>query len=200
MAANDYVLYTVDTETTNLSPIIGDVIELSLIRSTDDLQKTWCLKPLNVEGIDTDALRVNGHKIEDLKWETKYGRETYLDPNKVIVEIENWVALDDVPSAQRVLVGANTGFDKAFLDQLWIKCNSADSFPFGRRYLDIQQIEFFLNLCDGNMLDSYSLSSLVKKYGLKNVKAHTAAADTAVTKDVLDKQVSYFKKALAKQQ
>jgi len=199
MTANDYVLYTTDTETTSLNPITGDVIELSLIRSTDNVQKTWCLKPLNIDGIDLNALRINGHKLEDLKWETKYGRDTYLDPNKVIVEVENWVAEDNVPATQRVLVGANVAFDKAFLDQLWLKCGSADSFPFGRRCLDIQAIEFFMNLCDGNMLDSYSLASLVKKYSLKNSKAHTAAADTAVTKEVLDKQILFFKKVLAKQ-
>ena len=193
----NYILYICDTETTGLDPIKNDVIELSLYRLSDDMQKTWCLKPINVDNIETAALRINGHKLEDITHQTKYGKDTYLDPNQIIVDIENWMADDNVPATQRVLVGANTGFDKAMLDQLWIKCNSPDTFPFGRRYLDIQQIEFFLNMCQDNMLESYSLSNIIKKYGIKNEKSHTAAADTLVAKLVLDKQVEYFKKALA---
>jgi DNA polymerase III epsilon subunit-like protein len=190
---NEYVMYVCDTETNGLDNIKHSIIELSLYRLSDDIQKTWSIKPFNPENTDPAALRINGHKIEDLRGDTKYGQDTYLDPNQVIIDVENWMAEDNVPAAQRVLVGANTGFDKAMLDQLWIKCNSPDSFPFGRRYLDIQQIEFFLNMCQNNMLDSYSLSSIIKKYGIANVKAHTAAADTVAAKQVLDKQISYFK-------
>ena len=87
----NYVIYVADVETTGLDSRIHDVIELSLNRLSDNVQKTWCLKPLNIPGIDPGALRVNGHKLEDLKHETKHGRETYLDPRKVIVEIENWM-------------------------------------------------------------------------------------------------------------
>lgn len=195
---NDYVLYIIDTETTGLSAIDNDVIELSLYRMSDDLQKTWCIKPSNPQNIEVAALRINKHKLEDITHRTKYGQDTYLDPNKIIVDIENFVADDNATAAQRVLVGANTGFDKGMIDQLWAKCNSSDSFPFGRRYLDIQQIEFFLNMCQNDMLESYSLSNIIKKYGLKNEKSHTAAADTIVTKDVLKKQIEFFKKVLAK--
>jgi DNA polymerase III epsilon subunit-like protein len=195
---NNYSLFLADCETTGLDAIKNDVIELSLYRLSDNTQKTWCIKPINLNNIDQDALRINHHKLEDITHQTAYGRETYLDPNKVIVEIENWVADDNVPTTNRVLVGANTGFDKGFLDQLWTKCNSSDTLPFGRRYLDVQQIEFFLNLCQDNMLDSYSLSSLVKKYGLTNTKSHTAAADTVVTKDVFLKQVAFFTALLKK--
>ena len=196
---NDYTLFHCDIESTGLSPYTYDIVELSLYRSSDDVQKTWCLKPFNLENIDTGALRINGHKLEDITHRTKYGVDTYLDPNKVIVEIENWVAEDNVPSANRVLCGANSGFDKGMLDQLWIKCNSPETFPFGRRYIDIQQIEFFLNMCQGEMLESYSLFSIAKKYGIKNEKSHTAASDTMAAKQVFDKQVEFFRKVLSKQ-
>lgn len=195
----NYVIYVVDVETTGLDDRVNDVIELSLHRITDDLQKTWCLKPLNEDKIDPDSLRINGHKLENLLHKTKEGRETYLDPNKVIVEIENWVMEDDVPNTQRVLAGQNVSFDKSYLEQLWIKCQSKDSFPFGRRTLDTMQIQFFLDMCRGEMLDSYSLSSLVKKYGVKNDKAHTAAADVKATKEVLMKQIEFFTKILNSQ-
>jgi len=157
------------------------------------------LQPTNLQTIDTGALRVNGHKIEDLRHETKFGKDTYKDPNKVIVEIENWISEDNVPAEKRILCGQNIGFDKNMLEQLWSKCNSKDTFPFGRRLLDTMQIEFFLDWCKGTMAEGYSLNNLVKKYGVKNEKAHTAEADVKATKEVFDKQVEYFKKVLSSQ-
>lgn len=192
----DYVIYVVDVETTGLDDRINDVIELSMHRLTDDVQRTWCVKPINPNNIDPDSLRINGHKLEDLLHQTKHGKDTYLDPTKVLVEVENWMMEDNVPNTQRVLAGQNSGFDRGFLEQQWIKCQSKDSFPFGRRFLDTMQIEFFMDLCRGTMSEGYSLNLLTKKYGLKNEKAHTAAADVKVTKEILLKQVEFFKKAL----
>jgi len=192
----EYVIYVADTETTGLDSHSHDVIELSLYRLNDNVQKTWWFKPINYETIDMGALRVNGHKIEDLKLETKVGRDLYVDPIKNIVDIENWIADDGVPAENRVLCGQNISFDKAMLEQLWLKCNSKDSFPFGRRTMDTMIIEFFLDWCKGSMADSYSLSALVKKYGIKNEKAHSSTADTKATKEVFEKQVENFKKIL----
>lgn len=192
----NYVIYVADVETTGLDDRLNDIIELSLHRLTDDVQKTWCIKPINSANIDPDSLRINGHKLEDLLHQTKEGRDRYQDPSKVIIEIENWIMEDNVPSTQRVLAGQNIGFDKGFLEQHWIKCQSKDSFPFGRRMIDTMGIEFFLDLCRGTMSEGYSLNNLTKKYGLKNEKAHTAAADVKVTKEVLLKQVELIKKAL----
>lgn len=192
----DYVLYVADVETTGLDFYKHDVIELSLYRLTDNVQLTWCLQPTNLSTIDTGALRVNHHKLEDLRHETKFGRDTYKDPSKVIVDIENWISEDGVPTEKRILVGQNVSFDKNMLEQLWSKCNSKDTFPFGRRILDTMQIEFFLDWCKGSMAEGYSLNNLVKKYGVKNEKAHTAEADVKATKEVFDKQVEFFKKVL----
>lgn len=193
----DYVIYVVDVETTGLDDRVNDVIELSIHRITDDVQKTWCLKPINPSAIDPDSLRINGHKLDDLLHKTKEGRERYLDPNKVVIEAENWIMEDGVPATQRILAGQNVAFDRSFLEQHWIKCQAKDSFPFGRRTLDTMQIEFFLDLCRGKMAEGYSLNLLTKKYGLKNEKAHTAAADVKVTKEVLIKQIEFFRKKLA---
>jgi len=192
----NYVIYFADTETTGLNPVKHDVIELSLIRSTDNVQKTWWFKPINYENIDLGALRVNGHKIEDLKLETPRGKNLYLDPLKNIIDIENWIAEDGVPNEQRVFCGHNANFDKNMLEQLWIKCDAKDSFPFGRRTLDTFQLEFFLDWCKESIAEGYSLSNLVKKYNVKNEKAHSAAADTKATKEVFEKQVEYFRKIL----
>ena len=158
----EYVLYVIDCETTGLSAFKHDVIELSICRLKDDVQKTWHIKPLNFENISADSLRINGHKLEDITHKTKYGRDTYKKAGSVIVEIENWLMEDSVPAESRVLVGQNVSFDKLMLEQLWEKCNSKDSFPFGRRFVDTMQIEFFTDWCKEQMSDSYSLSSLIK--------------------------------------
>lgn len=192
----EYVIYVADTETTGLDSHNNDIIELSLYRLKDDVQKTWWFRPINYNAIDPGALRVNGHKIEDLKLETKIGRDLYVDPIKNIIEIENWIAEDDVPAERRVLCGQNIPFDKAMLEQLWIKCDSKDSFPFGRRMIDTMQLEFFLDWCKGSMAEGYSLSNLTKKYGIKNEKAHSSSADTKATKEVFEKQVEFFKNIL----
>jgi DNA polymerase III epsilon subunit-like protein len=192
----DYAIYVADVETTGLDDRLNDVIELSLHRLSDDVQKTWCIKPINPNNIDPDSLRINGHKLEDLLHKTKEGRERYLDPTKVMIEVENWIMEDNSTTKQRVLVGQNIAFDRGFLEQYWIKCQSKDSFPFGYRTLDTIGIEFFFDMCREVMSEGYSLNSLTKKYGLKNEKAHSAAADVKVTKDIFLKQVETFKKAL----
>lgn len=193
----DYVIYVVDVETTGLDNRVNDVIELSLHRLTDDVQKTWCIKPFNPEAIDAESLRINGHKREDILHQTKEGKERYLDPIKVMVDIENWVMEDGVPTANRILAGQNVSFDANYLEQFWKKGQSQDSYPFSiKRTLDTMQIEFFLDLCKGEMSEGYSLKFLTKKYGLKNEKAHTAAADVKVTKDLLLKQIEFFREKL----
>lgn len=192
----DYVIYVTDIESTGLDDEKHDIIELSLLRLNDGEQKTWCLKPLSPETIDNDALRVNGHKREDLLHLTKEGKARYAEPSSVLVDIENWVIDDGYPHTNRVLVGQNVGFDRNFMIKLWKKCGAESSFPFGRRYMDTMQIEFFMDWCKGKMDEAYNLNSLVKKYGVKNDKAHTAAADTKATREVFDKQVDYFKSLL----
>lgn len=197
----NFSFYVTDIETTGLDSHLHDVIELSMYRLGDDsdnAQQTWCLKPLTPETIDPGALRVNGHKLDDLLHKTKEGRERYLEPTKVLVDVENWLANDGLPAEKRFLIGQNIGFDKERLEQLWIKCNAKDSFPIGRRTLDTMILELFFDYCKGSFAEGYSLNQIIKKYGVVNTKAHTAAADVLATKQVFEKQVEYFKKLLGK--
>ena len=194
----NYSFIVVDTETTNLNLVDCGVIELSILKLSNGEQKTWCLKPFETDHIDAGALRINGHKLEDITHKTREGRERYLDPHKVIVEVENWLALDNCPAEKTCAIGQNVSFDKDRLEQLWIKCSSKDTFPFGRRYIDTMIIELFFDYAKGEFADSYSLKNIIKKYGVVNSKAHSAEADVVATKEVFLKQVEYFKKLLAK--
>jgi len=193
-----YELYAIDVETTNLDPNIGDIIELSIIRMSTDEQRTYFIRPLNIAGIDVGALKVNGHKMEDLKMETKFGRETYQEPSKVIIEVENWLSEDDKPASGRICVGQNVQFDHSFMKSMWKKLNASDSFPFGRRLLDTMQNAFILDLIEGKEEESYSLGNLIKKYGIKNIKAHSASADTRATKQLFEAQIKDLKNRMGK--
>lgn len=195
---NKYVFYGCDTETTGLDSVKNDIIELSIYRLSDDVQKTWLIKPTNVDNIDVGALRVNGHKMEDLKGLTKEGRETYLESSLAIIEIENFLSQDIVPAENRVLIGHNINFDKNMLEQLWKKCNAFDSFPFGRRILDTMITELYLDYVKDDFAEGYSLKNLAKKYEIRNEKAHSAASDTKCTVEVFRKQVEFFRKMLNK--
>lgn len=195
----NYVFYVADVETTGLDSHAHDIIELSLYRigdTSENAQKTWCFKPLTPETIEDAALKINGHKLEDLLHKTKEGRERYQDPVKAIVEVENWLADDGFPAEKRFLIGHNIGFDKERLQQLWVKCNAKDSFPFGRRQMDTMENAVFFDFCLEQFAEGYSLANLNKKYGVKNEKAHTAAADVKATKEVFEKQVELMKKLI----
>ena len=193
----DYVLYFADCETTGLDSHAHDIIELSLLRLDDELtQKTWWLKPVNPDNIDIAALKINGHRLEDLLHETKEGRERYLDPTKVIIDIENWIMDDRASTEQRVLVGHNVSFDKERFQQLWKRCNSPDTFPFGRRTMDTMTWALMMDYACNTMSESYSLSGQIKKYGIKNSAAHTAAADTIAAKDLFLAQIRELRNKL----
>lgn len=189
-----FEIYFCDTETTGFNLLTHSPIEISLYRLSTNTQKTWFLKPIDYDNISIEALKVNGHKLEDLKLLTKFGKDRYQDPNKVLVEIENWLEEDMMPCESRLLVGHNIGFDKNMLEHLWIKCNAKDSFPFGRRTLDTMMIELFQDFCKDEFAEGYSLHNLCKKYSIKNAKAHSAESDTVATKDVFLKQVELFRK------
>lgn len=194
-----YSFYVADVETTGLDSHTHDIIELSLLRLGDESennQKTWCLKSINQDTITADALRINGHKLEDITWKTKEGRERYLEPSAALIEVENWLANDDKPAEKRFLIGQNVGFDRDRLEQLWIRCNSKDSFPFGRRMIDTMVVALMMDYVDGDFAEGYSLKNLIKKYGIKNTKAHTAASDVLATKELFEKQVEELRRRM----
>jgi len=187
-----YELYVLDTETTGLTQD-HDIIELSIYRLNTDEQRTWWIRPLRTDNISSDALRVNQYKIEDLLGQTKEGRERHQPASKVIVEIENWVMEDANPADTRLIVAQNASFDKMMLEGLWDKTNNSNTFPFSRKYaLDTMNIELVMDLIREEESEGYSLAKLCKKYGVKNVKAHSAAEDTSALVKVFRAQIASF--------
>lgn len=181
-----YSILVLDTETTSLDPKTGDIIELSIYRISDNKQKTWCIKPENIEGISKEALAVNKHKLEDILWLTEEGKTRYRPVSEVLPEIENWLADDGSKAADRIMAGHNINFDKNFLLALWEKNDCMDSFPFSRfNEIDTKSLVLFDEWIHGEYSQIHNLGACIKKYGLEKRKAHLASEDTVMAKDLL---------------
>jgi DNA polymerase III alpha subunit (gram-positive type) len=193
---DDYTIYVVDTETTGFDPINNDVIEVSMLRLSrqDDgfkrEQKTWFLKPASELHISDEALKVNGHKKEDILWKTQEGKEKYKTVQEVLPEIELWIMEDCSSVMDRIFAGHNPNFDIQFLKSTWAKGGSESTFPFdltaGNRVLDTKQLVLFIDLCVGKRRTKYSLGEVIKPFGVKKGKAHRADEDTRMTTDLLE--------------
>lgn len=195
-----FVVYLLDTETTGLDSSQHEIVELSISRLNDGVQRTWYLKPDKYETIQDEALRINGHKLEDLKWQTAFGRETYKETSKVLPDIENFFMEDGDSADGRILAGQNVSYDLDFLRAMWKGAGTSETFPFGGRprMIDTLQIAFFLDLVKGKKEQFYNLGGLVERYGVKKIKAHKAENDVIMTKDVLLAQMKIAREGLSK--
>ena len=131
----NYELYVLDCETTGLDYTKHTPIEISIIRLKDNVQKTWNIKALFPQTIELDALKVNGHLLEDITHKTVAGREKYILPENSVIEIENWLNEDDNNAENRILIGQNVQFDYNMLSYFWRHLDCFDSFPFSYRIL-----------------------------------------------------------------
>jgi DNA polymerase III alpha subunit (gram-positive type) len=201
----EYIINVVDTETTSLSPITGEIIELSIMRfylSNPEVieQKTWCIKALNEEGIEDAALKVSGHKKDDILWKTEEGKQLYKHPVEVIPDIERWIVTDDMSAHDRIFAGQNPMFDFEFMLETWKRNNALDSFPFvhghNKLVVDTKMLTMIIDLCMGKKRKKYSLGNLISDFGIKKGKAHRADEDVRMTKDLLVKQLQGISKAV----
>jgi DNA polymerase III epsilon subunit-like protein len=203
--SDSYIVYVCDTETTGLIPGENEIIELSLSRLYIDNadvedQKTWLIRAMKPETIQEEALGVNEHKREDILHISKFGRENYIFPKDVLPQIENWIAEDNMSAHDRVLAGQNVEFDYNHMYAMWKTYDSLDTFPFtvghNKLVADTKLISILIDLCNGKKREKYNLFSLVKAFGIKQRKAHKAAEDTAMTKELLVKQINGIKEAV----
>lgn len=192
-----YVIYVIDTETTGTDCKIHDIVELSAMRliqqqdlSFEREQKTWYLKAVHPETIEEEALKINGHKRDDILHLTKEGREKYKDPSEVLSEIELWIMQDEFSSMDRVFAGQNPRFDISFFKELYVRYDNISNFPFelsnDNRILDTKEIVLYIDLLLGKRRQKYYLGDLIKCFGVKKGKAHRADEDVRMTADLIE--------------
>jgi DNA polymerase III alpha subunit (gram-positive type) len=191
----EYSIIGADCETDGLDPRKNSPIEVCFYKLNSDECRTWCLKTLTApEDIQNEALKINGHKRGDILHLTASSKEKYLIPQDTLAEMENWLMEDGAATDQRMLLGHNIRFDHEMLSCLWRRCGSEGTFPFNTKYMiDTMTIEFSLDYASGKFGEGYSLRNLVKKYGLRNEKSHTAEADTKVMCSVFREQMKILK-------
>lgn len=196
-----YNIYVCDTETTGLNPEKNHVIEVCFWRLGEPESKTWWIKPLDNDNIEDSALKVNGHKREDILWNTQEGRGKYREASIVLPEIEEFLMQDGCAAEDRVFIGQNPDFDYRFLSSLWKRTGNKDTFPFGYwrnkdenvgYILDTVQLVRFIDVMLGNKRKFYNLGSLVKDFGIKRAQAHRADGDVQMTKDLFEKIMNGF--------
>jgi len=190
---SELALYIVDCETTSILTQ-GDIIEISFYRFSTGEQKTWYMRAKNEEHINLEALRINGHKLLDITWKTNEGKKKYLEPEEALPQIENWMADDELSAMDRVLVGHNISFDERHMRELWKRCGTSDTFPFGYHSLDTKAVAIFFDWAQGLNNKMYSLGQLVKRLKITKRKSHLAEQDVLMNVDLLN----YYKKEVNK--
>lgn len=193
---NGYTLYIIDTETTGLDCSIHEVVELAMARVTFDENnkiqqesKSWLIRATNAVSLSEEALAVSGHLREEVLGLTAPGVTKYRPASQVVPEIELWMMEDNVSGLDRLFIGQNPSFDLGFLQVLWKKVGSPETFPFeignNNRMLDTKQLVILVDLATGNRRLKYNLGSLVKAFGVKKRKAHRAEEDVLMTTELL---------------
>ncbi len=210
MNNDGFVVYISDVESTGLDPVENEIVELSMIRllpqedgGYKEEQKTWLLRAMNPKTIQDEALRINGHKREDILCLSKYGKENYRNPAEVVEEVDLWIMEDNVSAMDRIFGGQNPTFDEKFIRKLYERNGrpNEEDFPFatgnGNRIIDTKQMMLLFDICTGRRRKFYNLGAFVKALGIKKHKLHRADEDTRVTKDVLLTLVSMIKDTVA---
>lgn len=202
------VIYITDVESTGKDSSIHDIIELAVIRlveqtdgSYSEEEKHWLVKATNPKTIEDEALKVNGHKREDILWLTKFGKENYRLPEDVLQELDDWIMTDEVSSIDRIFAGQNPLFDLGFWKELYLRCQrNPDDFPFlvnnNNRVLDTKQLVLFIDTLTGIRRRYYNLGSFIKAFSIKKEKAHTALGDTRMTKNLLVKIITELRPSI----
>jgi DNA polymerase III epsilon subunit-like protein len=163
-----------DLETTGLmsSNSFHEICELSIIRATDRVQLSRKVKVDNPMNASTDALKVIGKTIDDLK--------KGISKIQLINDVENFLSEDGLTYEHRCLVGHNIiNFDRKFLWQQWESYNK--TFPM-YLYLDTMQMMRSINKKNG-IKGGANLIAACDYFGIKKVAggSHNAKSDSQNT-------------------
>ena len=180
----DRDLVFVDTETTGLDARTHEIIEIGLIRVSQNWQgenpefavvSQWSVKihPRNIATADPDPLRVNGYNVAD--WSEAVTIEEAL---KTFVEKTDGA----------IMVAHNVAFDAGFLDTNFSKYGIVNKMHYHR--LDTVSMAYSV-IRNTPPVVRYSLAELCKYFGIVNENPHSALADARADFEVFKKLMNY---------
>lgn len=176
-------IFWFDTETSGLEPGRNGIIQLAYIVEIDGKIKEKKILNSNCNGkeLDQRALDVNGYTREQIS-EFPDHMEMYLD---LIDTLSKYVNKFD--RADKFFIGGyNAGFDRRFLQQLWMENNDKyfGSF-FHYPMIDPSAILPVLQIAGAAYPGSdYKLTSVAEWLGIDLANAHDALADIEATRSV----------------
>jgi hypothetical protein len=163
--------YILDSETSGLSTIQHEVVEVSIIRCSDKVQITRNIKAEHPHTASLDALAVTKKTLADLS--------AGEDKEKVVDEINAFFEEDKSSPKNRCIVAHNASFDKKFIHTLWEKCGKI--FP-ANMWLDTIALTRLAAKQQGIIKPKVNLEAACDLFGIKKTATfHNAKMDTRNT-------------------
>lgn len=170
-----------DVETTGLSAIKNDMVQLAMIIEVDGKQvaeQKFHMQPFDYNAVDDKALLINNLKLEDIKKFPK-PQETFEEVKKFLSKYVNkYEKMDKYHPA-----GYNVNFDTEFIKHFFKK--NGDTYYgswFNYRAVDPMHILHTLDARGTLKLPDYKLVSVCKHFGIPLEDAHDALCDIRATK------------------
>jgi DNA polymerase III alpha subunit (gram-positive type) len=173
-------LVFIDIETTGLSLINSEIIELAAIVCDGislDIEKTFHsrIKPLHMERAEKEALLVNGY--DPIKWRDA------RDLKDTLIEFGNL-------APNGLLVGWNVSFDWAFLEKAFEENQIIHKFDYHK--IDAMSVAY-AELFKKGAFASISLRKVAVTFNVKLPAVHDAANDTRATYEIFKKIMNEHK-------
>lgn len=180
----------IDTETTGLSPIINDVVQVAgIIEINHQTVETFSIysRPIDLINISPKALAVNGLTIEQMKGFAP-AELAYNQFNKILSKY-----VDTNNQYDRLIpCGHCVGFDVDFVSA-WSTKVENDNFLLHHNRLDLMSL--VLTCKDLNIYSGHTtLTAICKWLGVELKNAHYALSDIIATRECYYKIIDIFQK------
>jgi DNA polymerase III epsilon subunit family exonuclease len=166
----------VDIETTGLDLIKHEIIEIGCVLTTPNLEVIEefeiKIKPKRIEDADPTSMKINHYNSK--QWEKAYTLEKAMK-----------IFISKVEGA--IMVGQNVAFDSGFLEYAFAKTGIGNTMHYHK--LDTIALAW-AKLHKDSELVHFSLREMCLRFGIENLRAHTALSDARATFELYKKLMS----------
>ncbi len=163
----------IDIETTGLSLIKHEIIEIGCVLTTPTLQVIeefeLKIKPEHIENADPVSLKVNHYN--SMSW-------------RDALNLKDGMKILSLKVKDSIMVGQNVTFDSGFLEYAFAKTGITNSMHYHK--LDTISIAWAKFHKDKDF-EHFSLRELCKHFDIKNERSHTALSDARATYELYKK-------------